>query len=37
MPRGAIAHTRTFVYDPATQLLTSATNPETGTVNCIQI
>src|ERR1017187_2230483 len=37
MPRnaanGMVTQTRTFVYDPTTQRLTSATNPENGTVS----
>ncbi len=33
MPRGGVTQTRTFVYDPVTWRLSSATNPETGTVN----
>ena len=32
MVRGGTTQPRTFVYDPTTQRLTSATNPETGTV-----
>ena len=33
MPRSTGTQTRTFNYDPTTQRLTSATNPENGTVN----
>jgi len=33
MPRGANTQTRDFVYDSTTQRLSSATNPENGTVS----
>ncbi len=35
MPRGGVTQTRTFVYDLTTKRLTSATNPESGTVSYV--